>query len=97
MHYHKPLLTVEDLMVIFIVSRQTIYRWNRLAKEGRSRFPVSVGDTKQGLRWSREAILAYLSANNSHSPVPESAMERKKRHSTALKSLRAKGVKVASK
>ena len=97
MHYDKPLLTIEDVMEMFDVSRPTVYRWNRLARKGRSGFPVSIGDVKQGLRWSREAILAYLSANNPQAVVVETASQRKKRHSTALKSLRAKGVKVASK
>lgn len=91
----EPLLTVGDLMVFFLVSRVTIYRWNRLAKEGKSRFPLPVGDTKQGLRWSREAILAYQSANNLQSARNiESVSQRKKRHAAACESLRRHGVKI---
>lgn len=90
----KPLLTVEDIMVIFLVSRVTVYRWNRLAKEGKSQFPCAVGNRKQGLRWCREAILAYQNANNLQQPIPESAAQRKKRHATACESLRQRGVKI---
>ena len=93
-HTLEPLLTVEDIMVIFLVSRVTVYRWHRLAKEGRSRFPLAIGDTKQGLRWSREAILAYQNANNLQPVKIESANERKKRHATACESLRRHGVKI---
>jgi len=66
-HTLKPLLTVYDIMVIFVVSRVTVYRWNRLAKEGKSSFPVAVSNGKQGLRWSQESVLDYL---NSQSPQP---------------------------
>ena len=93
----EPFLTVEDLMVLFVVSRVTVYRWNRLAKEGgRSRIPCAIdGDEKQGLRWRRDAVLAHLSASSPKlTPKVESAATRTKRHNTAVKSLKAKGVKI---
>ena len=96
-HTLEPLLTVEDIMMIFLVSRVTVYRWNRLAKEGgRSRIPCAIcGDEKQGLRWSRDAVLAHLNASNSQpTPKVESASERSKRHAAACESLRKHGVKL---
>jgi len=91
-HSLEPLLTVADIMVLFLVSRVTVYRWNRLAKEGRSRFPCAIGDTKQGLRWNPDDIRAFQNANR---PPPniETASSRAKRHAAACASLRKHGVK----
>lgn len=91
-HTLEPLLTVTDIMVIFLVSRVTIYRWNRLAKEGRSRFPCAVSDTKQGLRWNPDDIRAFQNANRPP-PKIETASSRAKRHVDAMNRLEKKGVK----
>jgi len=96
--HFEPLLTTDDIMKIFGVSRPTVYRWDKLAHEGRSRFPCSIGDAKQRLRWSREAILAYQNASNSQpTPKIESAGERSRRHVAAMKSLADKGVTLSQK
>ena len=93
----EPLLGIHDVMKIFNISQPTVYRWLALARQGKSRFPLPVGNMKQKLRWNRADILVFQTAN---SPLPlhvESASQRQKRHNTAMNRLRAKGVKVASK
>ena len=97
----EPLLTTEDMMKIFLISRTTVYRRDQIGKEQLAKgepspHPVSIGNTKkQGLRWRREDVLAYLSANNPQSARNiESVSQRKKRHAAACESLRRHGVKI---
>jgi len=96
-HTLEPLLTVADLMVIFVVSQMTIYRWVALARQGKHPFPLPIGGHKQKLRWSKESILAYQSANTSQPVIIESASQRAKRHNGAMDRLAKKGVKVSPK
>jgi len=91
----EPLLTIADIMRIFCVSQGTVYRWISLARKGKHRFPLPIGDHKQKHRWSREAILAYQNAGNPRAPPKiEPAASRAKRHNDALERLRAKGIKI---
>jgi len=90
----EPLLTIKDIMAVFGVSQPTVYRWIALARQGRSRFPLPVGNTKQKLRWSQETILAYQNANSPQPAKVESASQRKKRHNAACESLRKRGVNI---
>ena len=90
----EPLLSIRDIMTIFGISQPTVYRWIALARQGTSRFPLPVGDTKQKLRWSPDAIRTFQNANT---PVPkiESATQRTKRTNAAMDRLRSKGVNVS--
>ena len=91
----EPLLTVADIMEMFGVSQVTVYRWIALARQGKHRFPLPIGDYKQKIRWSREAITAYQNANTPQPAVRiESASQRSKRHNAAMKSLEKRGVPV---
>jgi len=91
----EPLLTVTDIMEIFGVTAVTVYRWISLARKGKHRFPLPIGDHKQQHRWSREAIIAYQNAGNPRAPPKiEPAASRAKRHNDALERLRAKGIKI---
>ena len=91
----EKLLTIADIMELFGVSRVSVYRWINLARKGQHRFPLPVGDHKQKLRWSREAIAAYQNASNPQpAPKLETAAKRKKRDNAARDRLRSKGVNV---
>jgi transposase-like protein len=92
----EPLLTVTDIMEIFGVTAVTVYRWISLARKGKHRFPLPIGDHKQQHRWSREAILAYQNAGNPRAPptIEPSAAQRTSRHRAAMDRLLARGVKV---
>jgi len=99
----EPLLTIADIMRIFCVSQITVYRWLDLARQGKHPLPLPIGDgignrkQKRRLRWSREAILAYLNASNPQaSPTTESAAQRQRRHSSAMSRLKAKGVRIVT-
>ena len=99
----EPLLTIADIMRIFCVSQGTVYRWVNLSRQNKHPLPLPIGDCignrkqKRRLRWSREAILAYLNASSPQaSPTTESAAQRAKRHNAALASLRAKGVRIVA-
>ena len=88
----EKLLTVTDIMTIFDVSRPTVYRWISLSRRGYSRFPLPIGDAKQGLRWNPDDIRAFQNGANPPPLIPESNSERSKRHNTAMKSLAKQGV-----
>ena len=90
----EPLLTISDITKIFSVSQVSVYRWVALARQGKHRFPLPIGDYKQKLRWSREAIAAYQHASNPQPAKIESASQRQKRHAAAMDRLRSKGVNV---
>jgi len=90
----EPLLTVSDVMKIFGVSQVSVYRWVALARQGKHRFPLPIGDYKQKLRWNRDAIVAYQNANNPQPAKMESASQRQKRHVAAMDRLRSKGVNI---
>jgi len=85
-------LTIKDIQKIFHVSPVTIYRWVNRARAGQSRFPLPIGGHKQKLCWSKESIVAFQNANSVPLPAIESASQRQKRHSDAMKRLQAKGV-----
>jgi len=60
----EPLLTVEDIMRMFHITRVTVYRWTALARRNQSRFPLPVGGHKQKLCWNRTDIERFCLAQS---------------------------------
>ena len=96
-------LTTEDMMRIFGLSRNSIYRRHREAREGRGGLPLAIETgAKRGLRWSAEAVKNFLQnanrATTKHSDLDfESAAKRAARNRAALKKLEKFGIKITGK
>jgi predicted DNA-binding transcriptional regulator AlpA len=58
-----PLLSKRELMAAFRVSAKTIYNWKR-----NQNFPAPVRLSARCYRWSREAVVAWLTARFPTSP-----------------------------
>ena len=90
---------VEDLMRMFGLSRPSIYRRLREAREGRGGLPLPIlTGAKRSLRWTAESVKAFL--QNASEPPPtaptpkiESENARRKRHAEAMKQLERFGIK----
>jgi transposase-like protein len=89
-------LTAQDIMRIFHVSENTLYRWVAQSRAGKGQFPLPIGGHKQRLCWSRDAIIAFQNRNTVPPAEPESAKSRQKRHTVACQSLRKRGVNIRS-
>ena len=94
---------VEDLMRIFNLSRVSIYRRLREAREGRGGLPLPIPTgAKRSLRWTAESVKAFLQRANEPLPTPpvpkiESENARQKRHAEAMKKLERFGIKAPTK
>ena len=90
---------VEDLMRLFNLTRQSIYRRLREAREGRGGLPLPIPTgAKRSLRWTVESVKAFLQSANEKpqiTPMPkiESGNARGKRHAEAMKQLERFGIK----
>ena len=94
---------VEDMMRIFRLSRQSVYRRVREARAGRGGIFLPItAETKQSLRWSAEAVKALLQNTDNTTQTTltlkiESANSRQKRHTEAMKKLERFGIKIQKK
>ena len=91
-------LTIDDIMRIFHLSRNTVYRRLREARAGRGGLPLPIPTgAKRSLRWNAEDVKKFLeSANDQPQTSPtlkmESAKSRQKRHAEAMKKLERFGI-----
>ena len=92
-------LTIDDIMKIFHLSRNSVYRRLREARAGRGGLPLPIPTgTKRSLRWNAEDVRNFLqSANDAPKTLPtlkiESATQRQRRHNAAMKQLERFGIK----
>ena len=95
----ETLLTTEDMMRIFGLSRTSIYRRLKEARAGRGGLPLPIPTgTKQAIRWNAEDVKKFLeNANDQPQTSPtleiESATQRQRRHNAAMKKLERFGIK----
>ena len=94
---------MEDMMRIFGKSRQTVYRLVREARAGRGGvfLPIELGG-KNNLRWSADAVRAFLQNANSTPQKNatleiESAAKLAARNRAAMKQLEKFGIKITQK
>ena len=94
---------VKDIMRIFGLSRPSVYRRLREAREGRGGLPLPIPTgAKRSLRWTVESVKTFLqNANDTPptTPIPkiESEKSRQKRHAEAMKKLERFGIKAPKK
>ena len=95
----KKLLTFQDLLSILQVSEATLRRWLAETRAGRGNFPKPITGFKRKLLFHPDDIERWTGCQQQPTPIVkvESASRRTQRHNAAIASLRAKGVKVASK
>ena len=99
----ETLLTTEDMMRIFGLSRTSMYRRLKEAKAGRGGLPLPITTgAKRALRWNGEDVRKFLqNASDTPQPLPaleiESAKSRQKRHAEAMKKLERLGIKTPKK
>jgi len=95
--------TIEDIMRIFRLSRVSIYRRLREAREGRGGLPLPIPTgTKRSLRWNADTVRQFLQNADSTPPMPppptiESAAKRSARNQAALRELEKFGIKIPKK
>ena len=65
-------LSTADVCRIYGVKRISVYRWLEAARAGLSRFPLTISEPGQRLRWSKEAILTHLNGEQTPEPVAQS-------------------------
>ena len=93
---------VKNMMQIFGLSRVSIYRRSREAREGRGGFPLPIQTgAKRGLRWNVDTVREFIENMNSVPTMPlphfESATKQAARHRVAMKELEKLGVKIPQK
>jgi predicted DNA-binding transcriptional regulator AlpA len=91
----RKLLTFRDLLLILQISEPTLRRYIANARRGTGNFPLPVNDGfKRKLLFRPEDIESWLAAGRQQQPVHnfDTASQRSKRHSAAMKSLAGKGV-----
>jgi len=81
------ILTLTEVASLCRVTPVTIHRWIKRSRAGEGQFPKPLGTKFQHLRFSKNAILRYLHGESS--PVENHNSDR---HSTAMESLRRRGV-----
>ena len=90
---------VKDLMRIFNLTRESIYR----PREGRGGLPLPIPTgTKRSLRWSAESVKAFLQSADSTPQMPptlpcELEKSQQKRHAEAMKQLERFGIQATKK
>jgi predicted DNA-binding transcriptional regulator AlpA len=93
---------VKDLMRIFNLSRESIYRRLREARDGRGGLPLPIPTgTKRSLRWDAATIRRFVQNADSTPQTPltlpfESAKSRQKRHAKAMKQLERFGIQATN-
>jgi len=88
---HRIFLT-SDLVSLLRVSRSTIDRWTREAREGKSEFPVPISAPGRRKFWDARAIEAWLAEKNRAPPqvgVPPGRSEKQKARDFAERQQRA--------
>jgi hypothetical protein len=93
----RALFTLQDLIRILNYSEATLRRYIADARLGIGNFPLPVNDGfKRKLLFRPEDIESWIAASRQQQPVQniESASQRSKRHTAAMKSLKLKGVKI---
>jgi predicted DNA-binding transcriptional regulator AlpA len=92
----RALLTIRDLKALLQVSESTLRRWLAATRAGTGNFPWPINGFGKKLLFRPEDIEAWIAAGRQQQQVPnfESASQRSKRHTAALKSLKQKGVKI---
>ena len=94
---------VKDIMRIFGLSRPSIYRRLREAREGRGGLPLPIPTgAKRSLRWTAESVKTFLQSVNdtpltAPNPKIESEKSRQKRNAEAMKQLKRFGIKAPKK
>ena len=80
-------LLISEVALILGISIPTVRRRLREAREGKSRFPLPIGDGhRHKLAWDREAILAYMKGTSQTTSDLkfETPGQRKKRNDDAM-------------
>jgi len=94
-------LTIDDIMRIFRLSRNSIYLRLRDAREGRGGLPLPIPTgAKRRLRWNAETVRNFLQSAETpqpSSPPVESETKRATRHRVAMKKLEKFGIKIPQK
>ena len=82
----EPVLTIDDLVALFRVSRATLCRWLREARQGKNRLPLPIDSPGRQLIWNRNSIEEYLNENSQtvNAPQVESAAKQRARHNVAM-------------
>lgn len=96
----EALLTIEDVMRIFGLSRPSIYRRLREAREGRGGLPLPIPTgTKRRLLWHVGTVREFIENPQSKPPQPpiESEAKRAARSRAALRELEKFGIKIKKK
>lgn len=90
----------EEMREIFDLSRSSLYRRLRDAREGKDAgipLPIPMGSTRRRLRWDAETVRKFCQAQNVPQPESsnvESPSKRTKRFDDAVKELEGLGVKL---
>jgi predicted DNA-binding transcriptional regulator AlpA len=93
----KKLLTLRDLMPILNLSEATIRRRIAESRAGIGNFPKPVNnESRRKLLFNPDEVELWAGCQQS-APVAkiESSTQRQRRHSSAMKRLEAKGVRIA--
>ena len=93
----ESLLEVQDITALFNdISRATLFRWLRDARQGKNNFPLPLNTPGRKLVWNKAAIENFINENQQVVNVPktESTTQQRKRHATAMSELERKhGIK----
>ena len=96
----ETLLTIDDIMRIFRLSKIGVYRRLRDARDGRGGLPLPIpSGPKQRLRWNVETVRKFLE-NAVSTPSPpsiESATKRASRNKVAMNALEKFGIIIPKK
>ena len=88
----QALLTLQDLLPLLKVSEPTIRRWLAETRKGTGSFPMPINGFKRKLLFHPDEIERWAGCRQQPTPVFESASQRSKRHTAAMKALEKKGV-----
>ena len=92
----KTLLTLRDLMLLLNLSEATLRRRIAESRAGIGNFPKPVTGFRRKLLFRPEDIEAWAAAGRPPPVAVESASQRSKRHTTAMKRLESKGVRITN-
>ena len=66
----QRILRIEELLALIPVSRPTIDRWTREAREGRGDFPIPFSEPGRRMLWDAHVVERWLeNRNNATSPA----------------------------
>ena len=96
----QRILRIEELLALIPVSRPTIDRWTREAREGKGDFPIPFSAPGRRMLWDAHVVEKWLeNRNNVNVPVPPAKSEKQKarefaaRQKAARRTLARHGIK----